>query len=193
MLADNSVPEPDTNTVQFDATGRMIRSDVFEDREEKPQQNNASKDSNESTKDIKNQGYCISVSNSLRDVQAKIRELSGKTLSSESKIKRKKQKIDDINIDDINKEIIDIGVLDIIDPRKSKAKFGGPALAADVVITGMKVKKKSKLKEQVSILKNEISRLQGKIKRFDAQINEAHKKEGNIAQELRLNCPNFNR
>ncbi|PCI99703.1 MAG: hypothetical protein COB14_05820 [Alphaproteobacteria bacterium] len=65
-------------------------------------------------------------------------------------------------------------MLDFIDPRKSKGKFGVPGLAVEVVITGRKMQKKSALNKQINVLETKINQLQNRLKWLNTQITEAH-------------------
>ncbi len=137
--------------------------------------------------DPKDNEYCTSVYQSLRDVQKEMVNLAGDRSEVESEIADKEQEIENLN-----KDISNIGILDLIDPRKSKGIFGGPGVAAEIVITGRKVQKKAEIEKQISRLETEISQLENKIKWLDTQLAEAHKEQNDLAEELSLNCPDFN-
>lgn len=153
---------------------------------EEPSEDDDSSDQDQ-PKDPKNNQYCIDVYDSLQGVREEIKNLAYDRSKAELDIADKEQEIEALN-----EEISNIGVLDFIDPRKSKAKFGGPGLAVEVVITGRKVQKKSALNKQIDVLETEVNQLQNRIKWLDTQIAEAHREEQDLEEELRLNCSNYN-
>lgn len=139
------------------------------------------------TNNPKNNQYCINVYNSLRDIQMEISDLNQDRIRVETSISNNELKIHQIN-DQIQK----LGVVDIIDPRNPKGKLGPIVMAAEIVLTGKKLLQKTELEEQIKNLRIKIAQLKNKAKRLDTHIQELHEKQTNLAQELRLNCPDFN-